>query len=195
MKLQISICCVGFYLAQLLGTTTSISASPSEGGPIATVALFDMIEKNDVERVQSLLRSGADPNQRMFSGWAPLHIAMYKDISICRLLLAYNADPNITVGPNKLGYSNNWTPIFFAVYLRKPHLVRLLLAHGASVHRRDSRGKTLIQLAVETKDEEIISLVQYAHSKREKGASKRPIQSSHRKIAPPEIGVKNREGK
>ena len=131
------------------------------GGPALPISpLSAAIGRNDVAEVQKLLDHGADPNQKMPDGTAPLHQAIYReDLRICRLLLEHGADPNVVIEPASGRYSNKWTPIFFAVHLQKPNFVQELLKHGAKADLRDATGKSLLQLALQTHNTEIITLI------------------------------------
>ena len=63
-------------LAGLLACVT-ISAGgglPEKGASVPLV--FDAVLHRDVIKLKGLLEVGADPNERTFWGWAPLHQAM-----------------------------------------------------------------------------------------------------------------------
>ncbi|XP_063789227.1 BRCA1-associated RING domain protein 1 isoform X2 [Pseudophryne corroboree] len=82
--------------------------------------------KGDLQAVEELLRSGANPNVKDHAGWTPLHEACnHGHTNVVELLLQYQALVNTT------GYQND-TPLHDAS--RNGHLavVRLLLSHGAS---------------------------------------------------------------
>lgn len=60
-------------------------------------SLHQAVEAGDMEKVQTLIRRGADVDARGHWGRTPLHVAArYGRIDIVRLLIAHGADINAT---------------------------------------------------------------------------------------------------
>lgn len=135
------------------------------GPAIPIPPLYAAVGAGNFSRVKLLLESGADPNVVIPTGWAPIHQAIYENIEILRLLLEHGANPNLAVAPIS-GYSNKWTPLFFAVSLRKAESVAELLKYGADWNRIDANGESIAQLALDTKDQRIIELIRQAATRR-----------------------------
>lgn len=102
--------------------------------------LFQAVMLHDADRVKTLLSRGANPNEKTPYGWAAIHEAMNCDLTICRLLLDYGADPNLRVSEKQ--HSSNWTALFFAAYYGRDDLVIELLHHGAHIDVKDSLGRS-----------------------------------------------------
>ncbi|KAE8580531.1 hypothetical protein XENTR_v10024452 [Xenopus tropicalis] len=82
--------------------------------------------KGDIQGVEDLLKSGANPNVKDNAGWTPLHEACNLGHTvIVELLLQHHALVNTT------GYQND-TPLHDAVKNGHIAIVQLLLSHGAS---------------------------------------------------------------
>jgi ankyrin repeat protein len=126
--------------------------------PVPSPELFQAVMENDAREVASLLRQGVDPNQKAPNGYAPLIEAVIKDLdpAICKLLVEHGADVNVITPKGAGGLSNDWTPLFYAVYGKRQEAVAILLKHGAKVNIRDSQGKSPLDRAREAKNEAII---------------------------------------
>ncbi|XP_062576629.1 BRCA1-associated RING domain protein 1-like, partial [Saccostrea cucullata] len=97
--------------------------------------------KGDLEKVQSLLSSGANPNNRDNAGWTPLHEAChYGYVKIAEMLIEAGALIDVPGTENE-------TPLHDAVRHLKVDCIKLLVQHGASVNTRNIKGLTPIQLA------------------------------------------------
>ncbi len=133
-------------------------------GPAITVPeLYQAVMLHDKARVEALLKQGADPEAREpMGGDAALYCAMSADVDIVKLLLDYGADVNVHAGQNKKGESNNWTPLFAAVYLGRDDLVAELLRRGAKVNIKDAWGKSPLWYARDRKKAKIIELLRAA---------------------------------
>ncbi|NP_001082131.1 BRCA1 associated RING domain 1 L homeolog [Xenopus laevis] len=82
--------------------------------------------KGDIQGVEDLLNSGANPNVKDNAGWTPLHEACnLGHTMVVQLLLQHHALMNTT------GYQND-TPLHDAVKNGHIAIVKLLLSHGAS---------------------------------------------------------------
>jgi hypothetical protein len=51
--------------------------------------------KNDYQRCEELLKHGANVNIRNYSGWSPLHYAVYRNTNLARLFLRHGANPQL----------------------------------------------------------------------------------------------------
>jgi ankyrin repeat protein len=86
--------------------------------------------------VVTLLRAGADPNERDREGSTALyHAAVGDDVAVARLLLAAGADPNLESAAESEGL-----PLCAAACWGYTEIVHELLAHGADPNRREDRG-------------------------------------------------------
>jgi ankyrin repeat protein len=87
------------------------------------------------------------------------------DPKIAELLIRHGADVNVRTPKNHLGQTNDWTPIFYAVYRKRADLVAVLLKHGAKVALRDVQGKSPLDWAKEVKDAAIVRQIEAASSR------------------------------
>ncbi|XP_075685756.1 BRCA1-associated RING domain protein 1 isoform X2 [Rhinoderma darwinii] len=82
--------------------------------------------KGEIQAVEELLKSGANPNVKDNAGWTPLHEACnHGHADVVEVLLRHQALVNTT------GYQND-TPLHDAVKNGRVVIVRRLLQHGAS---------------------------------------------------------------
>jgi ankyrin repeat protein len=128
------------------------------GAAVPVPDLYESVLQNDKERARDLLERGANPNEVAPNGDVPLIAATVwgKDPEICRLLVAHGADVNVVTKPNAKGWSNKWTPLFYAVYRKRSELVAILLTHGARTNLKDEQGKSPMDWAKEVKSDEIV---------------------------------------
>jgi ankyrin repeat protein len=104
----------------------------------------------DAACVELLLESGADPNRADASGATALMWAM-PDIRKARLLIEYGADVNAQ--SSDLGR----TPLLIAAgYPGTVDLLRLLLAHRADLRAKDRSGLTVLAMAMQSADLEVL---------------------------------------
>jgi len=91
-----------------------------------------------------LIAEGADTEQKDVHNRTPLLMALMEDgdTAIVEYLLEKGANPSYFI-PDPDGHGNN-SPLLQAVELRRPHLVRMLLAHGA---HKASDGNAWLALA------------------------------------------------
>ncbi|XP_008072596.1 2-5A-dependent ribonuclease [Carlito syrichta] len=99
--------------------------------------LINAVKEEDVDRVQRLLKSGADVNfQEEDGGWAPLHNAVQMNREdIVELLLQHGADPHLRKG-------NGATALILAAIQGNVKLLELFLSAGADVDDPDVHGFT-----------------------------------------------------
>jgi ankyrin repeat protein len=102
-------------------------------------ALVEAVRAADKDRVQQLLRHGADVNARTEDGTTALmHAMAVGDIKLVRLLLDHKADVN---AKNKAGA----TALMWAV--GDGERVRALLDRGADINARPDSGRTPLMIA------------------------------------------------
>ena len=91
----------------------------------------------DAEAIRTLLRQGADVNEKDGSGNTVLFYAMNGPIGIIRLLIDNGANVN------EKG-SSDTTPLMWAAMREKTEVVQLLIDSGAAVNAADSFGFTAL---------------------------------------------------
>jgi ankyrin repeat protein len=104
--------------------------------------------------VELLLDHGFRVNVQNNLGDTPLLIAIeqQREFKVVQLLLLHGADANLQKGGDNNGY---YTPLWLASNLNRPHVVELLLDHGANVDdcvlsaRYENGGSTALLRAVE----------------------------------------------
>ncbi|OGR65494.1 MAG: hypothetical protein A2X30_08240 [Elusimicrobia bacterium GWB2_63_16] len=109
----------------------------------AAPAIYNAAGRGDLARVQALLASGTDPNQRtsLYANETALHQAViYSRLDVAKYLLDHGADPNAEASTNTMGHeSNNGTPLMYAACHGKNTMVQLLLERGADPDPRPAR--------------------------------------------------------
>lgn len=138
------------------------------GEAIPLPDLFEAVMQNDKARVKYFLEHGANPNEPAPNGYAPLieSTVWGIDPEICKLLVEHGADVNVLTPPNQKGFSNKWTPLFYAVDRKRSELVSILLAYGARTNLRDAWGKSPMDRAKEVKSDEIIKQLKAAEKRK-----------------------------
>lgn len=123
-------------------------------------ALMYAVMKWNTEIVRTLLAAGANPNHysRQFDISALMNAFMSGCNEIVEALLAAGAD----VESIKFGYTN----LMLAATQGHTQVVRTLLAAGADVNATDLDGKTVLNHAHESENQEVIQLIQDAIDKR-----------------------------
>ncbi|WP_298438832.1 ankyrin repeat domain-containing protein [Geobacter sp.] len=118
--------------------------------PLVWVTFF---AKNK-QGTKALLANGADPNLKIRKDLSPMILAVKeKDPAFLKMFLESKGNPNIEVKDSSLlsiaAYEDNWE-----------HM-RMLIAHGADINKKDSVNATLIyQLALTNDYEQIYYLLQ-----------------------------------
>jgi ankyrin repeat protein len=115
---KINLVWLGFLILMILaGESTSLAAPPD---------LLDAARKGDMKKVQKLLASGADINQRDKTGFTALHwAAMTNKIEVAQFLIKKGTDINIR------DFKMNMSPLDVARAKGFNDMVELLLKNGA----------------------------------------------------------------
>jgi ankyrin repeat protein len=123
-----------FLALAMPGICLGASADPSDD-------FYSAIRNNDLARLQTMIRDGADVNARDKRGETPLmYAATVGSVDAMKFLIAKGADVNAqttTSGATAL--------IWSATDLAK---VKLLVEHGANVNTATERGRTALLIAV-----------------------------------------------
>lgn len=116
--------------------------------------LLGAASEDDVERVQSILASGIDPNVTDDEGWTALMWAsQYNNTALGRVLIEAGADLNLAE------QSNEDTALTVAIYNNNLDMVTLLLDEGANPDLQDSSGWTPLMTAASFGDMESTKLL------------------------------------
>lgn len=114
------------------------------------------VEAKDVERVRTLLESGADPNEMGAFDWPLLIRAIYLgQTEIAKLLISRGANVNV-----KLTNPDNSTPLHSAAEQANMEIAKLLLAKGAEVDAKTKAGNTPLMWAAKSKDERAVAVAE-----------------------------------
>jgi ankyrin repeat protein len=123
----------------------------------------------DVEMIQTLLLSGADPNSGNNLQQTPMFniLDSGRDAEIAALLLEYGADVNFRG-------MNGSTPLHLATRAERDDIVMMLLESGADISSQDHFAQTPLYLATERVNSAIITLLL------ERGADTAELDSTKR---------------
>jgi ankyrin repeat protein len=109
--------------------------------PVSQFSLTEAVKTNDIGKINMLLSSGADVNDRDQLGETPLHVAAvrgYREAS--SLLIANGADVN---AEDKRGL----TPLHAAAWMGHTEIVTMLITEGADISARDEDGVVALHAA------------------------------------------------
>ena len=143
------------YWAYLRGHEDIVNYLIQKGAfdPRNLALLVDAVKKQEVDRVELLLRSGVPLNIKDEKGYAPLMYAVYfGNLDIVKLLLQYGANVNTQ---DLYGY----TPLMMAVWRNQLPMVELLLRRGARQDLEHESGRVALHFAAERGDVEMLSLL------------------------------------
>jgi ankyrin repeat protein len=123
-------------------------------GHLKATPLYHAVNFGNKEMVQLLITHGAQVDKTNSKGVLPLSIAAAKgNIEMAKLLLKNGA--NI----NKATTIDCVTALHNAVFHKKTSMITFLIKNGAKVDVETPSGKSVLDTAKETKDEDIINLV------------------------------------
>ncbi|XP_077970058.1 uncharacterized protein LOC120331738 [Styela clava] len=105
--------------------------------------------------IEFLTSEGGDPNLHDDDGYTPLFYATgEKDhLETAKCLLENGADPNFIRQPDGI------SPILFATYFKKPHIVKLLWQYGGNPRIPSTEGRVALNVAVMNGSKECKSLL------------------------------------
>ena len=117
-----------------------------KGGDELTT-FIEAIISDEYDGVVDFIDNGMNVNQQEpVSGYTPLIYAIkLSEPDMVDLLLAYQADVNITD-------NNNKSPLLYAIERQNRDIIRLLLNHNADVNKEDDKGKTPLMYAIQHND-------------------------------------------
>ena len=136
----------------LVGIFVCTVALTAQGSGNASDAFYAAIRANELARLQSMLKSGSNPNVADSRGVTPLmYAAWVGSVEAMKMLLDNGADPNIRNSAESTALMWSVTDI---------GKVRLLLDRGADVNATSSRGRTpLFLAAMSDRSVEIVRLL------------------------------------
>jgi hypothetical protein len=111
----------------------------------------DAVAKEDIARLEALVRRGMDVNHRDASG-TPL-LVKSRSLAVTSWLLDHGADPD-------LADAEGMTPLMVAARFGLTDLARRLIAAGADVGKRDNSGDTALDEARRSQNHEIAELIE-----------------------------------
>lgn len=131
----------------------------------------------DLNAMKTLLDTGADPNEYKFNTLPPLiesigMVSTPERVDAVNLLLERGADPNKMFGV--------WTPLDWAVHMKKFRIVKLLIDRGADIdlaiaNSRNSADKAYLESIKQKQLAAITSTTSASISKKDMGKVGQPI--------------------
>ena len=120
----------------------AMGADPNTTGTGGTTPLADAALKGDLDGVRALLARGARPNAMSQAGTQPIHDAALGDnAEVTRELVMQGADVNARTRDEVQ------TPLHIAAAMGKMKAVEALVALGADLTIKDSKGRTPLDAA------------------------------------------------
>jgi ankyrin repeat protein len=119
--------------------------------------LFEAVTKNDKEKVEELIKNGADVNFIKEAGpWMKVSILITavnnQNLDIAKLLLDNKADVNWKDGFNS-------SAILYAASTGNIEMVQLLLEKGADIKDNDGQGNSVLTASKESKNKALIRFI------------------------------------
>jgi CHAT domain-containing protein/Tfp pilus assembly protein PilF len=116
-------------------------------------ALHWVVNFNQKELAEFLIKKGAKIDSKDNDNWTPLNYAVYKGHkNISKILIEKGASTNIKDRYGK-------TPLHQAILNEDMEMVRLLIKNGADVNERDNRNRTPIFFAISCDNDEMIEVL------------------------------------
>lgn len=157
MKICKTLTACTFLILSLALTTSLVMADEKLNSEFRVAAGMGQIE-----RVQSLLKQGADVNSRAPSagnvpaGGTALMLASARNHpEIVRLLISHGADVN-------QADEGGGTPLIYAVWKGYKDIVALLLKNGTDIYAKTRDGRTPLSVAKQAGHTEIIKMLKAA---------------------------------
>jgi uncharacterized protein len=133
--------------AVLIGITFVVSCQNA-----GSQNLIDASTRNDIRRVESLIAAGTDVNLKDKNGVSPLSIASFQGhLEVVKRLLAANANVNADM--------DALNPLLNAMLGNNREVAKLLINAKADVSAKMPMGGTVLTLASEKGDSEIVRLL------------------------------------
>jgi ankyrin repeat protein len=133
-----------------LAAITLLASLSAFASPTRDAALADAAMSNDMQRMKTLLKAGADPNVRGQFGTPALHWRVdADDLAGAKLLLTAGADAN---GQTERGI----TALSLAIANGNAAMVDLLLKAGANPNQLEPTGETQLMMAAQVGVPEIV---------------------------------------
>lgn len=147
-----------------------------EGEFSGGTALYSAVQGGHVELAELLLRRSANPNvAEDYHGWTPLWEAVCRppdaglQYRMIDLLIAHGADPEARDALPFNGWRHSGrTPLACAVERGDPELARHLVARGADVNALVVGGQTILELALERGNEDVVGILRVSGSRTER---------------------------
>jgi ankyrin repeat protein len=164
--------------------TASITGT---GNPELNKALQDAVTAADIDKIRSIIDSGADVNAKANNGASLLHLALIGGHeAVAALLISKGADTHVKMsdGTTTLHFAvlrnckeiakfllddgvdanamstNLGTPLHIAVSTGNVEIAEILLAKGADINIKNRRGMTPLTLAKNKNDNTMIELLE-----------------------------------
>jgi ankyrin repeat protein len=142
------------YLATTEGYAQIVHMLLEHGAVSEVEALCTAATRGDIQIVQLLLDKGAEVNAKNgYRGTAIFAASRNGHSRVVKLLLERGADPGV-----ECTY-DNITPLYRATKIGHIEVVRLLLQHGADPNAPVGQSGSILKMAVESGNEELVALL------------------------------------
>lgn len=149
--------------------------------------------RGDFERIEALVKEGADILDRDYAGTTALHsAALQGDPQIVEFLLKNGAIADVRSGPDELD-----TPLMDAVSSSNLPVIKLLIKYGADPRVQNAEGKTTVDFIDEDAEEadEIHELLKRESLKaRQKGPPIQDPADAPKRMFPPQVKSAKKNG-